>query len=129
MTLGTVAREEGLYEEANARFLRALAVALDYGDRTLFAHLLEGFSGLASAVGQHRRAVYLGGAAEALREADGAVHPAWQPILERWLAISREALGAEAASAAWAAGRSLPVERALEEAEVTTVESAISPAS
>jgi tetratricopeptide (TPR) repeat protein len=129
MTLGKVDLEEGRFDEASAQFLRALEVALEYGDRTLLAHLLEGFSGLATALGQHQRAVRLGGAAEARREADGVFHPSWQPIGERWLAISREALGAEAASAAWAAGRSLTLEQALEEAEATTVESATSAAS
>src|SRR5262245_25344283 len=41
--------------------------------------------------------------------------------------ISREALRTEAASAAWTAGRSLPMEQALEEAEDTALESAKSP--
>jgi non-specific serine/threonine protein kinase len=127
MTLGNVDLEQGRYQDASPRFLRALTVALDYGNRTLLAHLLEGLSGLAGALGQHQRAVRLGGAVEALREADGApLHPAFQRIAERRLAISREALGAEAASAAWAAGRSLPMEQVLEEAEDTTLESAIS---
>jgi tetratricopeptide (TPR) repeat protein len=115
-TLGTVEREEGHYGEANARFLEALKVAVDFGDRTLLAHLLEGFSGVASALGQHQRAVRLGGAA-AMRESAGApLSPAWQALAERWRAISRQALGEEAVSAAWAAGRSLPIERALQEA-------------
>jgi non-specific serine/threonine protein kinase len=117
MTLGNVDVEEGRYLEANARFLRALAVALDYRDQNLLAHLLESLSGLASAQVQHRRALHLGGAADALRDADGApLHPAQRHVVERWLAISREALGTEAAAAAWAAGRSLPMEQALEEA-------------
>jgi len=121
MTLGTVDREEGRFEEAKARFLHGLEVALDFGDRTLLAHLLEGFSGLASALGQHHSALRLGGAAAALREAAGApLSPAWQHLAERWLAISRQALGEQAALAAWGAGRSLPLERALEEAEDTT---------
>jgi non-specific serine/threonine protein kinase len=118
MTLGNVDFEQGRYQDANARFLGALEVALDYGNRTLLAHLLEGLSGLAGALGQHHRAVRLAGAVEALREADGApVHPAFGRLAERRLAISREALGAEAASAAWAAGRSLPMEQVLAEAE------------
>src|SRR5438445_7661163 len=114
MTLGTVELEEGHYEEANARFQHGLEVAMEFGDRTLLAHLLEGFSGLASALGQHQRAVRLGGAAAAMREGAGdALHPAWQGIAERWLAISRQALGDEAALVAWTAGRLLPLERAL----------------
>jgi len=113
---------QGHYQEAYARFRDGLKVASDFGDKTLLAHCLEGLSGLASALGQHQRAVRLGGAAAALREAAGALQsPAWGHIAERWLAISRKALGEDAASAAWAAGRSLPMERALEEAEDPTV--------
>jgi non-specific serine/threonine protein kinase len=128
--LGYVDLEEGRYQEAATRFVRALQVVLDFGEGSQIEYLLEGFSGLASELGQHQRAVRLGGAAEAQREADGTpLHPAFGRLAERRLAISREALGAEAASAAWAAGRSPPIEQALEDAEATTVESAISPAS
>ena len=59
VTLGIADREEGRYEAANKRFVQGLDVALDIGDRTLIAHLLEGLSGLASAVGQHQRTVRL----------------------------------------------------------------------
>src|SRR5207247_8832469 len=72
MTLGNVDLAEGRYEEASARFLRALEVALDFGHREMLARFLEGFSGLASALGQHQRALRLGGAADALHEAEGA---------------------------------------------------------
>jgi predicted ATPase/DNA-binding XRE family transcriptional regulator len=130
MTLGSVDLEEGRCPEACARFLRALEVAEDYGDQNLFAHLLEGFSGLASALGQHQRAVRLGGAAEALREADGApLHPAQRRVVERWLTLSRDALGADAATTAWTAGRILPIERALEEARDGAEAKTIRPAS
>jgi hypothetical protein len=66
-----------------------------------------------------------------MREAAGAGgdHLAWQPIAERWLAISRQALGDAAASAAWRAGRILPIERALEEAKIEQRTSAIRPTS
>jgi len=121
MTLGNVDLEEGHLDEAMSRFLDRLGLALEFGDRTLLAHLLEGFSGVASALGQHSRALRMGGAAAAVREAAGApLSPAWQRIAERWLAISREALGDKSASADWGAGRSMPLERALEEAEHTT---------
>jgi len=130
MTLATVDLEEGRYDESNARFLHTLEIALDFGDRTLLAHLLEGFSGLATARGQHQRAVRLGGAAAALRESAGApLGPAWQHIPERWLAISRAALGEVATAAAWTAGRSQPVERALEDAEDDTGATTIRPTS
>jgi non-specific serine/threonine protein kinase len=115
MTLGTVELEEGHYEAANSRFLRELNVALEFGDRTLLAHLLEGFSGLAAALGQHQRSLRLGGAAAALREAIGApLGSAWAHIPEQWLAIAREALAEPMASAAWAEGWSMPMDRVLE---------------
>jgi hypothetical protein len=53
----------------------------------------------------------------ALREANGApLGPAWQPLVDRWLAISRQALGEQAAAEAWAAGRHLSFGEALAEA-------------
>jgi hypothetical protein len=121
VTLGNVDLQEGSYESANTRFLRGLEVALDFGDRVLLAHFMEGFSGLASALGEHERAVKLAGAAETLREAAGApLHPAWRGLAEPWLAISRHALGEAAYASALAAGRRLPLARAVEEVEQIT---------
>jgi predicted ATPase len=130
MTLGNVDLAEGRYEEASSRFLRALDVAPDYGHREMLARFLEGFSSLASALGEHQRALRLGGAADALHEAEGApLHPAQRRVVERWLSLSREALGAEAASAAWTAGRILSIERALEEAKRGAGAKTVRPAS
>src|SRR5205807_2834473 len=93
VTLGNVDLQEGSCESANTRFLLGLEVALDFGDRVLLAHFMEGFSGLASALGEHERAVNLAGVAETLREAAGApLHPAWRGVAEPWLTISRQAL-------------------------------------
>jgi tetratricopeptide (TPR) repeat protein len=118
ITLGNADLEEGSYESARTQFLRGLEVGLEFGDRDLLAHHMEGLSGLASALGQHERAVRLGGAATALREAAGApLHPAWYRLAEPWLAISRQALGEAAYASAWAGGHRLPLERAVEEIE------------
>jgi len=125
ITLGNVDLEEGSYEAAHTRFLRGLEVGLEFGDRDLLAHHMEGLSGLASALGQHQRAVWLGGAAAALREAAGApLHRAWHGVVERWLAISRQALGEAAYASAWATGCHLPLERAVEEVEQITAKTA-----
>src|SRR5262249_13893805 len=67
---------------ASTRFRFGLEVALDFGDRTLLAHHMEGFSGLASALGEHERAVHLAGAAEnAARGCRSSASPgvAWRP--------------------------------------------------
>jgi len=122
MTLGNVDLEEGSYDEAKAHFSCGVEVALDYGDRTLLAHFIEGFAGLASVLGQHERSVRLGGAAEALREVAGApIHPAWQQLTERQLVASHRALGTRAASEVWAAGKSLSLGKALEEVKCLSV--------
>jgi non-specific serine/threonine protein kinase len=116
--LGNADLREGKYESANSRFRLGLEVALDVRDGVLLAHFMEGFSGLASALGEHERAVKLAGAAETVREAAGApLHPAWRDLAEPWLAISRQALGEEACAAALAAGRRLTLERAVAQIE------------
>lgn len=121
MTLGNLDLQEGNYEAAGARFLQALQVGLDFGDLTLLAHLIEGFSGLASARGQHQPALRLRGAAAAVREAAGApLSPAWESVAARWLTISRQTLGKESAAMAFAAGRRVTMEQALEEARALT---------
>jgi non-specific serine/threonine protein kinase len=118
VVLGNVDLQEGSCASANTRFLLGLEVALEYGDRMLLTHFLEGFSGLASALGQHERAANLKGVAETLRAAGGApLHPAWRALAEPWLAISRQALGEAAYASALAAGRRLTLERAVEEVE------------
>ncbi len=114
LRLGVVAREQSDYAEAATLLGRGLLLAHEYRDMTLLAFLFEGFSGLASAVDQHERAIRLGGAAAALREAAGApLPPAWQPVIERWLAVSRAALTDDAGIVAWKAGQAMGLEQAI----------------
>jgi non-specific serine/threonine protein kinase len=121
VTLGNVDLQEGDFESANTRFFLGLEVGLEIGDRDLMAHHMEGFSCLSTALGDHERAVNLAGAAESLREAAGApLHPAWRSVAEPWLTISRQALGQATFASAWAAGRRLSLERAIEEVEQIT---------
>jgi non-specific serine/threonine protein kinase len=56
----------------------------------------------------------LAGAAAALREVHGAVlSPSWRRIVDRWLEVSRAALGDKAATAAWQTGKEMPMEAAI----------------
>jgi non-specific serine/threonine protein kinase len=120
VNLGAVAREQGEYAEAAKLLDRGLPIAVEYGDRTLLAHLLLELSGLGSALGQHERAMRLAAADEALREAIGApCPPAWRGMVDRWLGISRRALSNEAAAAAWKSGREMSVEQAIAYAQTT----------
>ncbi len=117
-SLGTVALEQGQQTQARTFLDQGLRIAVEYGDRTLLAHVLEGFSGRASALEQHERAMCLGGAASALRDAIGApLAPAHRPLVERWLGGSRAALTSRAGAAAWQAGREMSLQQAIEFAQ------------
>jgi len=114
LNLGVVAREQSEHAEAASLLGHGLLLAEEYGDRTLLAHCFEGLSGLASAVGEHERAIRLGGAAAALREATGApLPPAWRPIIEHWLAVSRAGLTDAAAIEGWKVGQAMGLEQAI----------------
>jgi non-specific serine/threonine protein kinase len=76
---------------------------------------LDGLAGVAAAQARPARAARLLGAAEALREAIGApTPPAGRAAHEREVAALRAALDGEAYAAAWADGRALPLERAVD---------------
>lgn len=125
MNLGTVASEQGQRSEARTLLEQGLQIAAEYGDRTLEANYLDAFSGLASALEQHERALCLGGAAAALRDAIGAPNgPAWRRIVDRWLTVSRAGLSDEAAEAAWLAGQEMSLERAVQFAQAPSAPTA-----
>ena len=75
---------------------------------------MEALGSLANAQGKPERAARLFGAAEALREAAGAPMP---PIergdYEREVTDVLDALGEDTFTAAWAAGRAMPLEQAI----------------
>ena len=84
---------------------------------TFVANCLKSLGAVAGVAGDPQQAARLLGAAEALRERHGvAVFPAELPRLERASAPARARLSQTAFTAAWAAGRALPVERAITEA-------------
>ena len=108
-------RAAELLEESLTLSLDRKVVELEEGDKG-FPPLLEGFGGVAVGQGQAKRAARLYGAAEALREANAT------PILlssERkeydvWVATARAKLGEKDFKAAWAEGRGMSPEEAIE---------------
>jgi non-specific serine/threonine protein kinase len=115
--LGAVARRRGEVAQAAALLREGLALVWDLDDLRGCAGGMEELASTAGAVGQGERAARLLGAAEALRETLGAPLPHQeQADVEQAVAAARAALGEEAWTAAFAAGRALSPEQAIAEA-------------
>jgi predicted ATPase/class 3 adenylate cyclase len=114
-TLGWIALRKGDWNRAGARLGESLAVRREIGDQSGSAWCLERLAELAMARGQAEKAVRVFGAATAQRESIGSVmDPVDQPESERQLAALRAQLGEERFAAAWAEGRALTMDQAIE---------------
>jgi hypothetical protein len=135
--LGEVAASQDEDETAASLYGESLALRRELGDRRSIATCLERLAGLAARLGHRRqraensadgggaafdtgdprpcfaRAARLFGAAEALRESLGApLSPSERDEYEGLVSLARDGLDATAFAAAWAEGRSLPMEEA-----------------
>ncbi len=114
--LGVLAHEQGDDGRALALLTESLIVAREVGDKTMLAYDLEDVASVLCAQGQPECAARLCAAAARLRESIGAPRPPGERAsYDHTIASVRQALGG-AFAAAWAAGRSLPLERAVAEA-------------
>ena len=113
--LGGVAYQQRDWAAAHAFYEESLTIGRDIGDKWGIAESLEGLAKVASGQGQWERAARLFGAAEALREAIGSpLLPVQRDEYDRQVAVVRAALGEEAFAAAWAEGRKVRMEEAVE---------------
>ena len=79
-----------------------------------FVHALAALASLAAAEGTPERALRLAGATAELTHRTGIlVQPSEGGRYERWVATASEAVGANAATAAWAEGRAMSLDDAL----------------
>jgi tetratricopeptide (TPR) repeat protein len=113
--LGTVSHMGGDHERAAALFAEGLHLSHTIGVRDLRAEGLEGLAWLAAARGQFERAALLGGSAEAMRAALAIpLVPAQRAGHEQVISALRAALSDETFAMAWAAGRSLSLDDAVD---------------
>ena len=113
--LGGISRIQADHASAAALYEESLYLHRELGDRLGISQDLEGIAALRAASGSPGQAVRLWAAAEALREEIGAPpEDVERATYEPLVAAAREALGDEAFADAWAEGRSLPPERALD---------------
>ena len=119
LELGRVAWAQGDAALATQQFAESLALLREFrvGVARNIAFILDGLAGIAASRRQPEQAVYLFGAAEALRETQNSVlPPIYRPAYERDVAAARAQLDEPAFTAAWAAGRALSLEQAIEAA-------------
>jgi predicted ATPase/class 3 adenylate cyclase len=106
--------EGGDHARARARWLEALRMRQELGDKAEIGDSLEGLAALAAAAGRQRRALRLAGAAAAARRRAGRRQRLPdRERLERWLTPARRALLLEEATTAWAEGEAMPLEQAV----------------
>jgi predicted ATPase/transcriptional regulator with XRE-family HTH domain/Flp pilus assembly protein TadD len=104
--LGRPRRAQGLLRQG-------LDLFVELGDRPSIAECLIGLAGVAGTSGQAEKAARLLGAADAILEALGFhLHIVDRIEYERDVAVARKALGEEAWTRAWEAGRALTAEAA-----------------
>jgi non-specific serine/threonine protein kinase len=113
--IGHAARQQGDYGRARVLYQESLALRQEGRNTHAIAQSLEDFAGLAGRQQQWERAARLLGAAEAVCADLGTALPVAMAA-EYWRTVrgARSALGEEAFAAAWAAGRALSLEDAIQ---------------
>src|SRR5215203_6095255 len=115
LTLAGVAQAERDYERARDLFEERLTVSAELGNEAHVVHCLEGLAAIAGAEGRIVRAARLWGAAEALLEKIEAMY-IYVPnrSLHRSRVAARSQIDDAAWEAAWAEGRTMTSEQAIE---------------
>jgi ATP/maltotriose-dependent transcriptional regulator MalT len=131
--LGWAALLGGDHERARTFYEESLTLCKELGDRMNASDSLEGLACVAGAQGEAEGAVRLFGAAEALREALGAVAYQLSPEEEAWRepyrTIARSRLGEAAWGEALVQGRAMGMEEAIQYALSTVEPSTTTPSS
>jgi predicted ATPase/class 3 adenylate cyclase len=111
--LGRIALAQGDLATAGSSFLEALENDERVGNRTGMGIVLDNLAAKAGTEGRHLRAVRLGGASEAIKDAAGGHAPPPFIDLPDPRDAARDALGEEAVAAAWEEGQAMTLDQAL----------------
>jgi tetratricopeptide (TPR) repeat protein len=114
INLGMARLLQGRHSEALVCFRQGLEFARETGHVVPKVYCLAGVAAVLAAIGDAEGAATVGGATESAREATGvSIEPFERAILEQSVETARQALGEEAFSTAWTAGRQLELEEAV----------------
>jgi len=115
--LGRIEAQRGEILAAHTYYQQSLALNQQVGEKWMTAFNLEGLASVLAAQGEFSRAAQLWGAAETLREAmPSPLLPVDRAGYEQAVAAARAHLGEDAFAAAWQEGRTMPLERVIEDA-------------
>ena len=102
-------------ERARTSFAESLTLCIELGDRLIASDSLQGMACLCAAEGTFERAARLFGAAEALREAVAfQIEPEEEALSEPYLTMARSRLDVASWEVAFAEGRAMGLEEAIE---------------
>jgi predicted ATPase/DNA-binding SARP family transcriptional activator len=114
-SLAHVVYLQGDVIDAQRYYRESLVICQEIGEKRVIAYCLEGFAKVAARYGNAARAANLLGAAEALRQAIGApLNGAERSELDQDVVVTRNQLGERIFEAAWAEGRAMTMEQAVE---------------
>jgi predicted ATPase/DNA-binding SARP family transcriptional activator/DNA-binding CsgD family transcriptional regulator len=117
--LAYIANQQGDSEQARALYLEGLEQGQRVGDRHRLAVCLEGLADVALGWGEPTVAARLLGAAEGLRKALGApLSVVQRAVYDRFTELAGSATGNIAYRTAWAEGRALTLEQAIDYAQM-----------
>ena len=115
--LAAVASTEGDHERAARLLQESLTYSIEIGDESNVAYCLEGLAAVAASEDEVEHAARLWGAAEALLQANEVMaypHASDRSLYRRQVAGARARLETEAWKKAWAQGRAMTLEQAIE---------------
>jgi tetratricopeptide (TPR) repeat protein len=108
VNIAGVSLEDGDVAAAGASYRESLAVAAELGNGLFSVIALDGLGAVALAALAPERSALLGGAAEALCEAEGyTLEPTERALHDRYVSALREQLDREVLEREWSRGRSL----------------------
>ena len=111
-----VVQLHGDYAKSATLLLESLEISSMLHDMQTLGYALEGMAGAEAMLGRGERAARLFGASEASRERTGSAvqFAAWRELHERHLVALRTELDADDLTVAWAEGRAMTFEQAVE---------------
>lgn len=115
--LAAIALAEGDHERAARLFEEGLTLSAEVGEASNVAYCLEGLAAIAASEGRLERAARLWGAAEAILEPIEVIaypYATDRSLHDRQVAAARERLDQETWTRAWAEGRAMTIEQAIE---------------